>query len=299
MSENKITLDRMDQIVRAAFEELKSRGGRAKVTDLVTAIEPKLTLTSYERERTPHGTIRWEEKLRWYTVGSVRAGFLIKTGGEWILTEEGKKALSLPPGQLLRTAEEKYRRWRKEVKSKEPVIDVDVPEIESDEAEHQAIYEQAVEKAREGIEKHIGELGPYDFQKLVAELLKAMGYYVPFIAEPGPDGGVDLEAYKDPLGTTAPRIKVQVKHREQKASVKEIRELEGLLRKDGDIGLFVSSGGFSTDAKREIRSSNKHIETMDLDRLVDLWQGHYDKISERGKALLPLVKVFFIAPTED
>ena len=80
---------------------------------------------------------------------------------------------------------------------------------------------------------------------------------------------------------------------------KEVRELEGLLRKEGDIGLIVSSAGFTSDAERELRSSTKHIETMDLDRLVSLWQQHYDRISETGKTLRPLVKVHFLAPAEE
>jgi predicted Mrr-cat superfamily restriction endonuclease len=72
---------------------------------------------------------------------------------------------------------------------------------------------------------------PYDFQKLVGALLVGMGYHVPRISPPGPDGGVDVVAYRDPLGVTSPRLKVQVKHRDQKVTVKEVRELEGLLRK--------------------------------------------------------------------
>jgi restriction system protein len=153
--------------------------------------------------------------------------------------------------------------------------------------------------SRTEINEHIDGLGPYDFQKLVAELLRAMDYFVPYLAPPGRDGGVDIVAYKDPLGTVAPRINVQVKHRDQKVDVKTVRELEGLLRREGDIGLIVSSGGFTKDVEIEIRHSNKHIETMDLDRLVSLWQQHYEKISETGKALLPLVKVYFLAPAEE
>jgi len=38
---------------------------------------------------------------------------------------------------------------------------------------------------------------------------------------------------------------------------------------------------------------------MDLDRLVSLWQEHYERISEAGKTLLPLVKVHFLAPAEE
>jgi restriction system protein len=170
---------------------------------------------------------------------------------------------------------------------------------DEDKVVRQTAYDQAVDQARSEIEHHINDLGPYDFQKLVAELLIGMGYHVPFVAPPGRDGGIDLMVYKDPLGINPPRIKVQVKHREQKLSVKEVRELEGLLRKDGDIGLIVSSGGFTSEVEREIRASSKHIETMDMDRLIGLWQDHYDNIRESGRLLLPLVKLYFLAPTEE
>lgn len=92
---------------------------------------------------------------------------------------------------------------------------------------------------------------------------------------------------------------VQVKHREQKVNVRDVRELEGLLRRDGDIGLIVSSGGFTNEVSREIRSSVKHIETMDLDRLISLWQQHYGKARESAKTLLPLVQVHYLAPLEE
>ena len=108
-----------------------------------------------------------------------------------------------------------------------------------------------------------------------------------------------IDAYKDPLGITAPRIKVQVKHRDQKVAAKDVREMEGLLRKEGDIGLIVSSGNFTADAEREIRSSSRHIETMDLERVITLWQEHYEKLRQSRKTLLPLVKVFFLAPAEE
>ena len=84
---------------------------------------------------------------------------------------------------------------------------------------------------------------------------------------------------------------VQVKHRDNKFTAKEVRELEGLLRREGDIGLIVSSSGFTTEVEREIRASTKHIETMDLDRLIELWQQHYGKLREAAKALLPLVQL--------
>jgi len=60
-------------------------------------------------------------------------------------------------------------------------------------------------------------------EPLVAALLRGMGYYTPFVAPKGKDGGVDVVAYRDPLGTESPRIQVQIKHRESFATVQEVR----------------------------------------------------------------------------
>ena len=199
----------------------------------------------------------------------------------------------------MRSAMKKYRAWKSAQGTEQDHAEVAEADEEADKAIRQTAYEQGVEQARAEIEDHIKSLGPYDFQKLVAELLVGMGYYVPFVAPPGPDGGVDIVAYKDPLGTSTPRIRVQVKHRDQKLTVREARELEGLLRREGDVGLLVSSGGFTSEVERELRASNKHMETMDLDRLIGLWQEHYGSIREPGKALLPLVRVFFLAPAAE
>jgi restriction system protein len=296
--QDRISLDRVDELFRAIFAQLKAVGGRARPKEIFAAIEPRLNLTDYEKQLNKSGSVRWETLARWYSVDCGKAGFLQKSGGSWILTEQGERAMKLPKGEMIRAANKQYRVWKSaQISGTEEaaIVEVDKPS----EVVTRAVYEQAVETARAEIDEHITNLGPYEFQDLVAELLRAMGYHVPLVATRGPDGGVDIVAYRDPLGTVPPRIKVQVKHREQKVSAKEIREMEGLLRKEGDIGLIVSSGGFTPDSLREIRSSTRHIETMDLDRLVVLWQEHYNKLRETGRALLPLVNIFFLAPKEE
>lgn len=295
----KVTLQRVGELMKGVLLELKNAGGEARVRDILAKAEPKLNLTEYERE--PYeksGLIRWKTIVHFYSIDCVKAGYIRKSGGRWYLTPEGEKALSLPPEEFIRSAQAAYRAW-KTTREKAIEADTELTAEEQGTIVRQVAYEEAVAQARAEIEEYINNFDPYDFQKLVAELLKAMGYYVPYVAPPGRDGGIDIVAYKDPLGTTTPRIRVQVKHQDQKVTVKEVRELEGLLRKEGDIGLIVSSGGFSSEVEREIRASTKHIETMDLDRLINLWQEHYDKLSERGKAMLPLIKVYFLAPAEE
>ena len=310
-----ISRERVDELMRAVFSEIQAMGGSARPKELFARLAPRLHLTPHEKEATSSGAVRWETLIRWYTVDCSKAGYLEKSGGYWKLTPRGEEALKLPPGELVRTAQESYRAWR----SQRPLAQAEAIEVAADQRRgqrpvqpdpvelpgdqqrvaRQVNYEQANESARAGIEEFLGSLGPYEFQDLVAELLRGMGYHVPHVALPGPDGGVDLVAYRDPLGTRTPRIKVQVKHRQSKTAAKDVRELQGLLRLDDDIGLLVSSGGFTSEAEREARASHKHIELMDLARLISLWKEHYASLRETGRAMLRLVPVHFLAPDEE
>lgn len=297
----KIPLERVGEMLKAVLTELKAAGGEAKLKDLFQRVEPKLNLSDYEKGvYQKSGYLRWRSIIHFYSIDCVKAGYIQKSGGRWILTTEGEKALNKPSEEFIKSAVQQYRAWKATKNTSDSGGEGgDEPEEEEKLVVQQTAYDQAVEQARTEIEDRINALGPYDFQKLVGELLKGMGYHVPFVATPGPDGGIDVIAYKDALGTTPPRIKVQVKHKDSKATVKDVRELDALLRKEGDIGLLVSSGGFTPDGQREVRNSTKHIETMDLNRLIDLWQKYYEQISESGKMLLPLVKLYFLAPPEE
>jgi restriction system protein len=140
---------------------------------------------------------------------------------------------------------------------------------------------------------------PYDFQDLVAALLRAMKYHTPFISPKGKDGGLDIIAYNDPLGATTPRLKIQVKHRpDSYIPVDDIRSLTGLLNKDGDIGLFVTSGSFSPEAQRSARESHRHIRLLDIDNFIELWQEFYDKLSDDDKNMLPLHSINFLGSND-
>jgi len=139
---------------------------------------------------------------------------------------------------------------------------------------------------------------PYDFQELVAALLKAMDYHVLWIAPPGPDRGVDMIAYTDPLGTSSPRIKVQVKRQpESKTDAHGLRAFIGTLGVN-DVGIFVSAGGFTSEAAREARSEQRQLTLIDLDRLVELWIEYSAHLGDTDRQRLPLKPVYFLAPRE-
>jgi restriction system protein len=130
----------------------------------------------------------------------------------------------------------------------------------------------------------------------VAALLRAMGYHVSWIAPPGKDGGIDILAASDPLGTKPPRIKVQVKRQSQSVDVDGLRSFMAVLG-DGDVGIFVSIGGFTKNAADEARLQEKRkITLLNNEQLFDLWVEYYGKLRDEDRRRLPLKSVYLLSP---
>ena len=289
-----------EKTIFAAFTILKEAGGEMRGKDVVDKIRETVVFDDYENHRYEKtGYIRWESIMHFYTIDCIKAGFLRKDKGTWILTEEGEKAIKLGSEKLLITATRLYREW--DGNRKKETIGDDIENF-TEESSHQvqkSILSQYEDEAFNGIRAFIINKNPYEFQDLVAGLLKAMGYHISEVAKRGPDGGIDIIAYTDPLGTSQPRIIVQVKHRpNDNVSSDEVQKLAGTLKRNTDVGIFVTSGNFSKPAIKEARESREHIELIDFNRLTSLWQEYYSKMDDEQKNLLPLHPIYFLGSND-
>ena len=284
-------------MIFAALQILKGKGGESPGREVVAEVEKRVQFDDWAKAiYEKSGYVRWQSMLHFYSIDCIKAGFLIKKKGVWYITPEGENALSLGEVGLLNAATAAYRKWR-EANQPSTGQEEEGAAEESQQGQEATVHEME-QLAIEGLKKQIGLKNPYEFQDLAASLLRGMGYYTPFVAPHGKDGGVDIIAYRDPLGTVSPRIKVQIKHRPNNpATVQEVRQLMGLLQKDGDVGIFVASGGFTPDAKTTARSSHVHVELIDLDRFITIWQEFYAKLIDEDKSLLLLRPIFFYAPS--
>ena len=284
---------------------LVEKGGEAAGRDVIAEIEKRVELDSWAKEvYEKSGYTRWKSILHFFSIDLIKAGYLIKKSGVWYVTPEGKAAIDLGEVGLLEKATSAYRSWRhanpkefieKDAKDTEIAEVEETEQVEGQQAQ-EATIQQMEELAIEGLRQQINNINAYEFQDLVAALLRGMNYYTPFVAPKGKDGGVDVIAYQDPLGVRSPRIKVQIKHRDAPASVQEVRELMGLLQKEGDVGMFISTGGFTGDAKVTARTSHVHVELVDFDRFIALWQEFYNKLTDEDKDRLRLRPIYFYEP---
>lgn len=156
--------------------------------------------------------------------------------------------------------------------------------------------EEIQAKADEMISDLLYKIDAYEFQNLVAGVLRAMGFRTR-VSPPGPDGGVDIRAFPDAFGFQTPRIRVQIKHRKGQATQQEIQQFAGATGTSGENynGLFVSTGGFTPQALREAEK-HPNITLIDRDSLVGFLLEHYEKLEPQYQALVPLRKVYIPVP---
>ena len=203
--------------------------------EVLKRMEQVVSPTAFEKSDYPNrpGIQRFGKMIRFATIGPVKAAWMVKDKGKWYLTEEGKKAYLkyTDSEQFLLENRRLYREWYsqqpKELAESETMALEDPATLEKV-ADASGTFEEAEENAWSEIEKFVQAMNPYDLQKLVAALLRAMGYHVSWIAPPGPDKGIDILAHNDPLGTSTPRIKVQVKRRADKIRVDDLRAFMSL-----------------------------------------------------------------------
>lgn len=294
-----ITRRRQGELVRGVFTVLLDHRDGLPAREVLRRLESVVPPTPFELSTYPKdpSTRRYEKIVRFSSITAVKAGWLVKNKGTWFLTDDGLRAYEkwTDPETFMRESIALYRAWKETQPDDE---DVEEHVIDEASAGPSSTLEEAEESAWAEIEGYLRNINPYDLQDLVAGLLEAMGYHVSWTAPAGPDGGLDVTAYTDPLGTEGPRIKVQVKRRQDKMNVQEVRSLLALLG-DHDVGLFVSTGGFTPDAERLAREQERRRVTLvDLGKLFDLWVEHYDRVPDAQRQLLPLKPIYYLAPRD-
>ena len=167
-------------------------------------------------------------------------------------------------------------------------------ELEEEEVKLELEQEKrnVIEESLERVKDRLVALDSDEMEELLAALLRAMGFRTRVSAK-GPDRGVDVLASPDGLGLQEPRIKCEVKHRKNtQIGAPEIRSFIGALR-GGDRGIYLSTGGFTREARYESERAVVPVSLLDLDDLARLIETHYEQFDTAGRGLLPLTRIYW------
>ncbi|MCS3870693.1 restriction system protein [Chryseobacterium ginsenosidimutans] len=176
--------------------------------------------------------------------------------------------------------------------SEEQIVIEEKKEKEEEPKELEEIREDVESKSTEFIKDIIANLSWEDTERLVAGILRAIGYKTKMTRR-GSDLGSDISASPDELGLEEPRVKVEVKKRtKDRVTSQEIRSFIGGLR-DFNKGIYVTTSGFSKDARYDAERANFPITLVDLDWLVELLVNNYEKLDVETKSLVPLKRIYW------
>ena len=279
-------------MVQAVLRVLSGAPDGMRAAEVIDRVREALPPTpSEEGLYETSGTDKYSRLLRFMTIAPVKAGWLVKSKGVWTITEDGRTALATysAPAELKTEANRQYRTWLHNREVEPGGMDEVLPENVSS-----ATLEEAEEQSWQDISAFLATMPPYEFQDLVAALLKAMGYHIAWVAPPGKDGGIDIIAYIDPLGAQGPRMKVQVKRRSDKVGVVELRSFLAVIS-ERDIGVYVSLGGFSSEAQALANQEQlRRLTLIDAELLFDLWIENLGSMTAEDKLRMPLKPIYFL-----
>lgn len=175
------------------------------------------------------------------------------------------------------------------------VLSGETPEESEDEEDTVPFVDEVENQADELISDILANMDPFIFEELVAAVLRAMGYTAKKTRD-SQDRGIDVVAHPDSLGFEEPYIKAQVKRQQSKVGSPDMRAFTGTLG-NGERGLFVSTGGYTSEAQDAARNAEQRVTLIDRDEFIDLLIQHYDDLESEYQATVPLKQVYI--PSED
>ncbi|PRA97786.1 restriction endonuclease [Chryseobacterium sp. MYb7] len=223
-----------------------------------------------------------------------RVNWMPEPTGRDVLSTGSKNTL----GSVLTTFEIGSDVWKDlissnpENASEEEIVLEEKQNLEEEPEKLEELKEDVQYKSQEFIKDIIANLSWQDTEKLVAGILRGIGYKTRMTPSTS-DFGSDIIVSPDELGMEEPRIKVEVKKRtREKIGTSDIRGFIGGMR-DYNKGIFVSTSGFSKDARHEAERANVAITLIDLDWLVELLLNNYENLDIETKALVPLKRIYW------
>lgn len=245
------------------LRELGGSGRPAEVTDLV--IE-RMNISEAEQEVTnKNGGSRVRNQVAWARMYLVKADLLSSSQrGVWSLTKKGRN-VELGPGSVLTSFRESQRQFAEERKQRDaekadkPEDDTDVDSVDTGDYRSELLATLRTPP-------------PEGFERICQRLLRESGFQQVTVTGKSGDGGIDGHGILQINPLVSFKILFQCKRYQGAVAVSAVRDFRGALQGRADKGIILTTGTFTTDAKREaIRDGATPIELVDGDKLVEMF----------------------------
>lgn len=268
-----------------------SPNGQLHKEHIMQAIEADVQLDDWARVVYDNGNTRWRSIFAFSSVGLVKGGYVTKLRGVWAITDEGRAVVTAPydAPAFLAELNRRYQAWKgsqlalqtnattqeAEEVDDDDDLSADLPEVRMDTIERQANEALSAE-----LLETIKAASPAFFERLVVQLLVAMGYggnraNAGQVTQLSADNGIDGIINEDPLGLDT--IYLQAKRWQDPVGEGPVRDFIGALDIKGvKKGVFLTTSYYTAAARAAIQNirSDKKIVLIDGSRLAALMIEH-------------------------
>ncbi len=252
------------QMLIPTLEALKTLGGSASINELDARAVEIMNLSD-EMNDVAHGEAGSISevcyRLAWARTYLKKYGLIINSSrGVWSFTE----GFNGNPDSY--SSEEIIHAVRGMSRIDDPRLQ------EDDDLENDGVDEPEETKGwREQLRQTLMSIEPDAFERLALRLLRESGFMQVEVTGKPNDHGIDGKGIIRLNGIVSFHMMFQCKRYRGKVCPSEIRDFRGAMQGRADKGLFITTGSFTAEARREAtRDGAPAIDLIDGDELVDM-----------------------------
>jgi len=246
------------------MQALREMGGSASAAEATDSVIERENVSEAELEKTlKNGHSRVRNQIAWARMYLVYSGHIDSSArGVWRLTEKGQQEnlSKINPSELFTAARVAIGNLKPDQPTAKTVGTVDADEklLESEESLLLPVLKS---------------LSPEGFERLCQRLLREHGFLNVKVTGRSGDGGIDGEGILEINPLLSFKVIFQCKRYQGSVGSGMIRDFRGALIGRADKGIFITTGSFTMDAKREaVRDGANPIELVDGEKLVRMFE---------------------------
>ena len=263
-----VELPKYNELLWPALQAVSELGGSASIDEIAETVIKREGFTDKQQSVLHNDGPQTEigYRLAWARSYLKGMGLLTNSArGVWALTEDGSAALADPSktdGQRREAVNELWAAYVTELRKARRVR-----RPPADDPDPMAAEERTW---KESLLSQLMAMRPDAFERLAKRLLREADFDSVNVTGQSGDGGIDgLGIYR--LGLVSFPVFFQCKRYRGSVRAGAVRDFRGAMLGRGDKGLLITTGSFTSDAKKEAtRDGAPPIDLIDGDRLCDL-----------------------------
>lgn len=249
---------------------LRKLGGSARPDEVCATIAETLNLPDVVLDKQlKNGESRYKNQVHWARFYLANTGYLDSSKrGVWALTEEGQTTPELTEDQLREIIQEVQA---KTTKTKSNKVLSESADFEGN--SELPLPDSSVASSREQLLCILKSLSPSGFERICQRLLREAGFEKVEVTGRSGDGGIDGNGVLQLNSFVSFQVLFQCKRYEGNVTAPQVRDFRGAMMGRAEKGIILSTGRFTTDAKREAsRDGVQPIELVGGDKLVEMFE---------------------------